>query len=309
VPDLETSLTPAETDAISAAVLSRCDALDGLKDGIVSDLAACQRAFDPSRDIAACGSAPSAECLSEERKTVIARLFGGPGLYPGMPWDAGVRGRNWREWKFVNSIGPRDAIALAFVFTTPPMSTDVVSGNGTTVPDYALRFDVAVDAAKVRARDATYTQSAMEFMTPPQPEVMRSFVDRGGKLLVAHGSADPVFSAQDTIRWYEGFVHEHGERARDSARLFIVPGMNHSSGGPAADQFDMVDALVAWVERGAAPDAVVATARGSTAATPNPEVPVDWSARRTRLLCPWPGVARYRGGDPEAATSFACAAR
>jgi feruloyl esterase len=310
VPDLETSFTPTELETVSRAMLTRCDNLDGLRDGLVQDVAGCRRAFDMLRDVPACadGSAAGTDCLSDERKKVLASVFAGPPLYAGLPADPGVRGRNWREWKFANSIGPRDAIALAFVFTTPPMSPDVVSGAGTTVPDYALRFDIAQGLEKVKARDTTYTQSAMEFMTPPSPTSMDAFVRRGGKLLVAHGSADPVFSALDTIRWYEGFVQQHGARAADSARLFVVPGMNHSSGGPATDQFDMVDALVAWVERGVAPDAIVAAARGPGAGVPNPEVPADWSPRRTRLLCPWPSVARYRGtGDAESAGSFSCA--
>jgi feruloyl esterase len=308
VADLETSFTPAEMQVLSDAILARCDALDGARDGLVGDLAGCQRAFDPLRDIASCPGDAGEHCLSGSRKQVLARVFAGPGFYPGMAWDPGVRGRNWREWKYVNSVGPRDAIALAFVFTTPPMSPQVVSGGGTTVPDYALRFDKDSDGRKVYAREGVYTQSAMEFMTPPEPTVMRSFVARGGKIIVAHGSADPVFSVLDSIRWYEGFVQQHGPR-QDSARLYPIPGMNHSSGGPAADQFDLVDGLVAWVERGVAPQAVVASVRGADSNLPNPEIPADWSPRRTRLLCPWPQVARYRGsGDVESAASFQCMA-
>lgn len=304
VPDLESSFTQAELDTVARAVLERCDALDGLRDGVVGDLAGCQRAFDPARDVPACASEAATGCLSDGRKKVLASVFAGPGLYAGMPWDPGLRGRNWREWKFVNSVGPRDAVALAFVFTTPP---DGVAAQPTAVANYALNFDLQKDAPKVRRRDATYTQSAMEFMTPPDPAGMRSFVRHGGKLLVAHGASDPVFSALDTIRWYEAFQREHGPLADQSARLFIVPGMNHSSGGPATDQFDMVDALVAWVEQGAAPASIVATARGAGSNVPNAEVPADWSPRRTRLLCPWPAVARYRGtGDAESATSFTC---
>lgn len=308
VPNLETSFTPAEMALVSRQVLARCDALDGASDGLVGDLAACQKAFDPARDIPACAddAAPEGSCLSPARKQVLARVFAGPGLYAGLPWDSGVRGRNWAEWKFVSSIGPRDSIALAFVMTTPPMSPQVVSGQGNSVPDYALQFDLQRDAPKIEARNATYTQSAMEFMTPPDL-AMRAFVKRGGKLLVTHGNADPVFSALDTVRWYDGFVQAHGARATDSARLFLVPGMNHSSGGIATDQFDMVDALVAWVEQGRAPTGIMAAARGAGSAVPNPEVPPEWSPRRTRLLCPWPQVARYRGtGDLENAASFAC---
>ena len=84
------------------------------------------------------------------------------------------------------------------------------------------------------------------------------------------------------------FVARYGEQARDSARLYLVPGMNHSLGGPATDQFDLVEALVAWTERGQAPQAIEATARGPGSLLPNPEVPADWSPRRSRPLCPWP---------------------
>lgn len=309
IPSLETAFTPAEMALVSQRVLARCDALDGLTDGLVGDLKACQQAFEPQRDIPACTGEGASEggCLTPARKDVLARVFAGPGLYAGLPWEPGVRGRNWAEWKFSFSIGPRDAIALAFVFATPPASPDVVTGKGTTVADYALKFDLKADGPKIEARTPLYTESAMEFMTPPDATGMNAFVRRGGKLLVTHGSADPVFSALDTVRWYEGFVARHGARATDSARLFLVPGMNHSSGGPAADQFDAVDALVAWVEQGRAPQSLVASVRGAGASVPNGEVPPTWSPRRTRLLCPWPQVARYRaGGDPESAASFAC---
>lgn len=306
VPDLETSLTPAEMVLVARRILERCDALDGLADGLVGDVAACGRAFDLQRDVPTCSDDAGADCLSAARKTALGQVIAGPGLYAGLPWDPGIAARNWREWKFVNSIGPRDSIALAFVMTTPPQSPAVMNGQGTTVPDYALAFSLERDAPRVEAKDATYPESAMAFMTPPDATGMTRFVGRGGKLIVAHGAADPVFSALDTVRWLDGFTQRHGTKAADAARLFIVPGMNHSSGGPAADQFDMVDALVQWVERGVAPASVVASVRGAGSATPNPELPAGWSPTRTRLLCPWPLVARYQSGDPEKAESFAC---
>ncbi|RYH46722.1 MAG: tannase/feruloyl esterase family alpha/beta hydrolase, partial [Alcaligenaceae bacterium] len=91
------------------------------------------------------------------------------------------------------------------------------------------------------------------------------------------------------------------------ARLFFVPGMNHCSGGPATDQFDMLAPLVAWVEQGKAPDSVTARARGAGANVVNAELPASWSANRTRPLCVYPKVARYNGmGDVESAGSFSC---
>ena len=84
--------------------------------------------------------------------------------------------------------------------------------------------------------------------------------------------------------------------------------MNHCSGGPATDQFDMLSALVAWVEGGTAPTAIVASARGAgNAGGVNAELPAAWSATRTRPLCAYPKVARYDGtGDLESAASFSC---
>ena len=312
-PDLATAVTPTNLAVLSKAILVRCDALDGLADGLVSDLAACQKAFDIERDVATCPAhaAPGGACLNAAQKTALAKVFTGPRdatgqpVYSGLPWDAGVQGRDWAAWKLVNSVGPRDAIALAFVFTTPPASPAVVNGQGTSLIDYALQFNVATDLAKVRATNPTYPESPMAVMTPPDP-LMRDFVAQGGKLLVFHGSADPVFSALDTLRWQEAFRAAHGAAADRHARVFLVPGMNHSRGGPATDQMDMVEALVKWVEQGQTPNAIVAQARGAGAAVPNPEVPADWSPTRTRLLCPHPQVARYQGGNPEVAASFAC---
>jgi feruloyl esterase len=146
----------------------------------------------------------------------------------------------------------------------------------------------------------------MDFMAPPDP-LMRRFVAAGGKLLVFHGAADPVFSALDTIRWHENFTAAHGAKAQQHARLYIVPGMNHSRGGPATDQVDMVDQLVAWVEHGYAPGPVEARARGVGSNVPNPEVPAGWGPGRSRPLCPWPQVAGYDGaGDVNVAASFTC---
>ena len=98
-------------------------------------------------------------------------------------------------------------------------------------------------------------------------------------------------------------------KAATLARLFLVPGMNHCSGGPATDQFDALTPLVRWVEQGEVPAQLVASARG--AGNPggvNAELPAGWAPGRTRLLCPWPQVARHAGGDLESATSFRCTA-
>jgi hypothetical protein len=313
-PDLRTAIPAAEMSLLARSILSRCDALDGLADGIVADVQACQKAFDIERDVPTCPAnvAPNGSCLSTTQKGALAAVMAGPKdrsgapVYAGLPWDPGIAASNWGEWKFINSIGPRDSIALAFVFTTPPASPSIVDGKGTSLIDYALGFSLDRDLPKIFAAAPPYTQSSWEFMTPPDP-AMRGFVASGGKLIVLHGTADPVFSALDSVAWFEGFRQAHGAAADDHARLYLVPGMNHSRGGPATDQFDAVDVLVKWVEQGVAPQAIVAHARGPGAGVPNPELPSGWSAARSRPLCPYPQVARYGGnGNPEDAASFAC---
>jgi feruloyl esterase len=144
-------------------------------------------------------------------------------------------------------------------------------------------------------------------MTPPDETNLSALKSRGAKLLVYHGTGDPVFSSNDTSDWYAHLAQANGGDASDFARFYRVPGMNHCSGGPTADQFDMLTPLVAWVEQGRAPDSVVAAARDATNAIPNAEVPASWGTGRTRPLCPYPKVARYNGsGDVNAAGSFSC---
>ena len=149
-------------------------------------------------------------------------------------------------------------------------------------------------------------------MTPPEATVLPKFVANHRKMIVVHGAADPIFSVNDTIDWYQGFQGRYGKSTSDIIRFFIVPGMSHSRGGPAADQFDLVDALVNWVEKGVAPNAIIAKARGKDAVLPdavNPEVPASWSPGRTRLLCMYPQIAKYKGsGDKESAANFECVA-
>jgi feruloyl esterase len=147
-------------------------------------------------------------------------------------------------------------------------------------------------------------------MTPPDETNLSTLKARGAKLMVYHGTSDPVFSSDDTTDWYQRLATVNGGDASNFARFYPVPGMNHCSGGPTADQFDMLTPLVAWVEKGVAPDSVVATARGPANAVPNTEVPADWNAAghdRTRPLCAYPKNAHYTGsGNINDASSFSC---
>ncbi|CAB3801907.1 Mono(2-hydroxyethyl) terephthalate hydrolase [Paraburkholderia caffeinitolerans] len=162
------------------------------------------------------------------------------------------------------------------------------------------------DASKIFATSGAYSESAWPFMTPPNETDLSNLKNRGAKLIVYHGTSDPVFSSDDTTDWYQRLSTANGGDASNFARFYTVAGMNHCSGGPAADQFDMLTPMVAWVENGQAPDRVIATARDASNALPNSEVPAEWGAGRTRPLCPYPKFARYTNGDVNSASSFAC---
>lgn len=302
-PDLASAFTPAERALVSARIVARCDALDGATDGAVADVAACQKTFDLARDVPTCSGARDGSCLSTEQKAVLGRVFAGATdsrgqrVYAPFFVDPGIVGNDWASWKFVSSVTNRDPVAMAFVFQTPPAAPAAAADPRA----FAMAFDTDRADAWVHARDTVYTESAMQFMAPPNADDLGALRARGAKMIVYHGTADGVFSAQSTAAWYDRV------RPQDSARLFLVPGMNHCRGGPATDQFDLLSPLVAWVERGQAPERVIASARGAGNAVPNPELPAGWAADRTRPLCPWPKVARYQGGgDIERAENFVC---
>ena len=113
-----------------------------------------------------------------------------------------------------------------------------------------------------------------------------------------HGTADPIFSINDTVRWWNVLDRRNHGHAANNVRVFAVPGMNHWAGGPATDQFDSLAAVVNWVENGAAPTRISATAG-----------PMSPFPGRSRPLCAYPKIARYQNGDPEREASYICAAR
>jgi poly(3-hydroxybutyrate) depolymerase len=306
--DLGTGFTAAERAVVSNAVLARCDALDGATDGLVQDTTACQAAFSLARDVPTCTAARDGSCLSAAQKAAIGPLFSGATastgsrIYTSFPYDAGLHTNGWAQWKFSNSLN-LDSGAVGVIWQVPPENPTGFNG-----PNFTLTGNVDSMLAKVQATDAVYTESAMSFMTPPNPSQLGTLKRRGAKIMVYHGTADPIFSSDDTTQWYDQLRAANDGDASNFARFFRVPGMNHCGGGPATDQFDMLSALVNWVEKGQAPESVTASARGAgNAGGANADLPATWSATRTRPLCAYPKVARYKGtGDIESAANFSC---
>ncbi|HEX3140827.1 MAG TPA: tannase/feruloyl esterase family alpha/beta hydrolase [Rhizobacter sp.] len=309
--DLSSGFTTAERRVVANAVLAKCDALDGATDGLVQDVEACRAAFNFATDVPTCAGARDGTCLSSDQKVALAPIFSGAttstgvSFYASFPFDPGVAGGGVPFWEFFAPL-VLDSGGVAIIWKVPPEPT--ATFNNAAAAAFALNLNIDQALAGIEATNATFTESAMSFMTPPDPTNLATLKNRGAKVMVYHGVADPIFSVDDTKAWYTGLMAKNGGDASDFARFYRVPGMNHCSGGPATDQFDMLTPLVAWVEQGTAPENITATARGTgNAAGVNADLPADWAANRTRPLCAYPKVARYNGtGDVNLAASFTC---
>jgi poly(3-hydroxybutyrate) depolymerase len=323
-PAIWSALSLADITYVSNRVLAKCDALDGAVDGMGQDVQGCQTAFSFASDVATCaaGQAPDGTCLSPVQKTALAKIFAGPknsagkALYSDWPWTNGIYGASWRGYmtgttngagtgtsKYGSNIGFASAAAL--IFSTPPADPAVMTGLGATMIDWTLAYDFDKAESLINGTTPVFTESSMSFMTPPNPTDLGTLRDRGAKMIVFHGTADPVFSYNDTIAWYKGLAAANNGDASNFARVFNIAGMNHTAGGPSTDQFDFLTALVAWVEKGQAPDSVIGTTR---TATQNPDMTASGiPAGRTRPLCPYPKFAKYKGtGSLDDAANFAC---
>lgn len=312
--DIRRALAPEDMQVVANEVLAQCDALDGAADGIVGAIAACQQTFDLKQ--LRCEAGSNDACLSEPQVTAIERSFAGPKdksgrpLYASWPFDGGLAAGGWRSWKLESPIpgfqglpliATLGAGSLAQVFTTPPTR---VAGTPEGLLGFLRGFDFDRDAPKIFATTPQYPVSAMDFMAPTdwRAPKLAELKAAGDKIIVYHGAADGAFSLQATIDWYDKVRASNGGDVSDFARFYPVPGMTHCGGGPATDRFDLFSALVDWVENGKAPTTVTATVRAD-----NRELPEGWSPTRSRPLCDWPQVARYRGtGDLESADSFRC---
>jgi feruloyl esterase len=302
---LANSLSDADLMLVRDSVLKACDADDGLEDGIVGDLAKCTtEKVLPVLRRTQCAAGQSTGCLRDAQIEALTKLMSGAHdhaghpLYSHWPWDAGVATPGWRVWKLGFERGPPSlnvmlgGPSLASVFTTPPTP---LGADPRQALEFVLKFDFDRDTPRIYATAALFPHSAWEDVSARSTD-LSGFRARHGKLLLTHGVSDPVFSINDTLEWWREVNLRNNNRAASFVRVFAIPGMNHCAGGPATDQFDVLAPLMQWVEHGRPPDRILAHA--------NPASP--WP-RRTRPLCVYPAVARYKGGaDIESADSFAC---
>lgn len=278
--DPQTFLSASKLPALASAVLAACDANDGVKDGLLEDPRTCH--FDPATLL--CKSGDSPDCLTAAQITGLMKVYDGPKnprtgepLYPGH-----MRGgeAGWGTWIAGTDVPPRNAqhgIQLPFfryfVFDNPDWDWKT------------LDFDKDIALAD---------RKAGAIVNQVNPD-LKPFRDGGGKLLQYHGWNDPAISPLNSVNYFTS-VQEKMGNTQDFYRLFMMPGMGHCQGGPGPDQFDKMTILSQWVEAGKAPDQI--TASHAT----------NGQVDRTRPLCAYPKVAKYKGsGSIDDASNFACA--
>ncbi len=270
-------LTQAETRLVHRAVLEACDALDGVKDGVIENPTRCR--FDPG--VLQCKGPDHEGCLTPAQVGTVRSMYSAAvnpqtkrdiaGLAPGSElgwtdqgWSASARATGLDQFRFL-------------VFNDPSWDLPKFAGDA--------------DAARAEEMD----HDTINALDPN----LKPFIDRGGKLIQYHGWSDPQISPGNSTQYYMRVLEALGGGAavQRSYRLFMAPGMGHCGGGEGPNSFDMVAALEQWVEHGEAPDRIVASHA------------TEGRVDRTRPLCPYPQVAVYKGsGSTDEAANFACKA-
>jgi hypothetical protein len=291
----EAPVTPAKLNLLAEKVMTACDAVDGLKDGLIDDPRACR--FDPVRDVPACrDGADAADCFTPAQAAAVKKIYDGPSS-KGMPFFPGFM------------------LGSEAVTTAP---------NGSSASGWTNAIVPAQPAAK--PADFNLAEGIMKYLVldPPQPNYdfmtfdydrdpalverwskladakdadLSKFRKSGGKVIMTYGWADQILQPLMGVRYYEAVVAKNGANTRDFARLFMMPGVAHCGGGIGPDRLDAVTAVIDWVEKNKAPESLLASK-----VTNNTVV-------RTRPLCPYPQVARYKGqGSVDDAANFSCVA-
>jgi feruloyl esterase len=274
-------VTTAKLALLTKAAVEACDSLDGLKDGIIDDPRRCH--FDPAK--LACKGADDATCLTQPQVDAAKKMYEGvknprtgEPIYTGWPRGSEAFGDNpiqsWRQYV----VDPQEPMRVGFF-------------------RYFLFHDPNWDYRTIDIdRDLAFAEQKLPYMAAVEKD-LTPFKKRGGKLLMYTGWADPVVPPQDTVAYYDGVAKAMGglDKTREFYRFFLAPGMGHCSGGTGPNQFDMLTALEQWVEKGIAPERIVAS--HSTGGK------ID----RTRPLCVYPQVARWKGtGSTDEAANFSC---
>jgi len=279
-------LNAAAAQAIHKSVLEHCGAQAGVEEGLVTDPPSCR--WQP--EITACASGSNGpDCLNASQVAAVKRLMTpvtnskGELLY-AYPYLPGTE-TEWAGWNYLGTDNP--AYPPRWANSDLPRQylryfvDEKVRDHGD-----ALSFDFDRDPGSLGRSRKIYDATSFD---------LRAVKARGGKILMWHGWADGGVMATSSIGYYEGVMKFIGGRKQTEVffRLFLVPGVHHGGGGPGLIEFDAPTALENWVEKGQAPEKLIACRLA------------NGSVERCRPVFPYPVLAHYSGkGDPKQAESF-----
>jgi feruloyl esterase len=279
--------------ALAAAIYGRCDAADGVADGLIDDPRRC--GFDPAADLPKCTGGETAQCFTAGEIETLKAIYGGvvsggKPYFPGQPVGAEKAGTppsggtapesGWAGWLLAGAGANRQITYGESFLRYMAFPRDD--------PTYDWRsFDMDKDVARMEP-----VRSVLNAGNPDLAE----FRKRGGKAIMYFGWADTALNPLMGIDYYMRVTDRFKDQTAGFFRLFMVPGMFHCRGGIGVDRIDALTPLVNWVENGVAPDRIVGSrVEGGRIV-------------RTRPLCPFPQVAKYSGsGSIDDAASFRCA--
>ena len=342
-PYLPPTFQAQDLEVASAAILSACDGLDGLVDGIIDNYAACTNdkvypalaAYTCSANGAHGNTPHGGTCLTAGQVTALkgfmrAEKFAGFSAVFELVLGRGNLGSAVGVWRGMASVecvvfgapNTNSAInltlgagAIPMIFTNPPAVTPVNGTNGQEAFIFNYNFDT--DAPTIYKSAPGYPESPMDFMTGtplgPSPFLF-SFREHRGKMIMYDSVNDGIFSAVDLVEYYNLLNLVMGGRADDFARLFMIPNMAHCGGGPATNSFsaNLLAAITSWVEKGVAPSVIIAANTNTSSPFPSgapfdPRVALNFPTGGTRPICAYPMQTRYKGtGATNDAANFVC---
>ena len=281
----------AKLGLLAARVYEKCDAKDGLKDGLIDDPLHC--GFQAKEDLPRCADGmDQANCFTASEIAAADRIYSdisrqGKRFFPGWPVGAEVAGPNGQSGWLGQAIAGPNGNSVWANYAQSFLRYMVAPGVG---PGPSITgFDIDKDIPRL-----TFLHDTIDATDPD----LSAFRQRGGKLIMYFGWADPQLNPRVAVEYYDEVAGRMGDSTRDFFLLFMVPGMFHCGGGVGTSTFDAATPLLHWVESGDAPKAIPASRMASGKVT------------RTRPLCPYPQVARYKGsGSIDDAANFSCAAR
>ncbi|MEM0955772.1 MAG: tannase/feruloyl esterase family alpha/beta hydrolase [Pseudomonadota bacterium] len=289
-------IQPEDQALIAEAYLQQCDSLDGLRDGILNDPRDCP--FTP--EALRCRTPGAAECLSEEKISALASIYGGPSnvrgqLWPGFPFGGELSEQGMTMWLTGGlahlDLQPGALDEYGFPYPLAP-NASYAFGNG--IMKYMVFNDPAWDYRHYNYDQVEKDTAPIAKLLDAADPNLDAFRRRGGKLLLYHGWSDMALSAHGTIDYYDRVVERSADAATD-VKLYLLPGVDHCFGGVGPSLINYLTVIDQWVERKQEPAGLEAHWLNW--------MRIPWGSR---LVCPYPQRPIFLGASDSSADSFRC---